>query len=57
MESSIRSCWNDQVKFFKPETVFRKDNVHIRSDPYYHLGWGCVLLSYPVEDDWKKGHL
>jgi hypothetical protein len=28
MESSIRSRWDDQVKFFKPETVFRKDNVH-----------------------------
>lgn len=51
MESPIGSSCDYQLNFFKPETVFLKDNVRIISYPYYHLGCSCVLLSYPAEGD------
>lgn len=51
METSTSRRCDYLMNFFKPEIAFRKDNVRIISNQYYHLGCGCVLLSYPVECD------
>jgi hypothetical protein len=54
MESSTNSSCHYQVNFFKcfkPKIAFRKDNVRIISNQYYHLGCSCVLLSNPVNCD------
>jgi len=51
MESTTSSRRNYQINFFKPQTVFLKENVRIISSQYYHLGCSCVRLSSPVEAD------